>query len=112
MVCGLPVPGEEFRELFCRVIGNTVEHVGEIGLGLGIEAVELCRFDQRVHRCRALAATVRPGKEPVLAADGHCPFILPRSGRNLKSITAGILILAARSVSGRSRSALTAAIFG
>ena len=49
--------------------------------------------------------------DSVLTCKGHCPFILPMSGRNLKSITAGIPILVAKSASGRSKSTLTVAMF-
>ena len=40
------------------------------------------------------------GEQRILAIEGNCPFILPMSEKNEKSITDGIPILAEKSVSG------------
>ena len=40
-------------------------------LGLGIDAIELGRADQRVHGGGALASGVGTGKQIVASADGH-----------------------------------------
>ena len=88
-------------------VGDLGERILEIGLG--IHAVELRRLGESVHGSCLIAAGIGAGEEVVLAPQRNCPFILPMSGRNLKSITAGIPILVARSASGRSRNALTVA---
>ena len=69
--------------------GQGFAHVGE-----GLDAVDLAGFDQRCDARPCAAALVMAGEESVLAIEGHCPFILPMSGRNGKSIIAGTLILA------------------
>jgi hypothetical protein len=84
-----------------RVLGDASEHVGQPSLW--IHVVHLCRDDEAVHGGGPLSAAIGTGEEPRLSAEGHCPFILPMSGESWKSITAGIPILAARSVSGASR---------
>lgn len=49
------------------VILDAVENVGEIGLG--IEHVQLCRFDDRHGAGQRFFAGIGARKEPVLAAD-------------------------------------------
>ena len=56
----LPVPGEELVQLGGRMIGNATQYVGKPSLW--IDAVELCRRDQGVHRCGPLSAAVGAGE--------------------------------------------------
>jgi hypothetical protein len=51
------MPGQEVGDLPGRVIGNAVEHVGDILLR--VESVRLGGFDQGVDRRRAAAAGIR-----------------------------------------------------
>lgn len=47
------------------MIGDTGKDVGEPCLR--VDAVHFCCRDQAVHRCSALTAAVRAGKEPIAA---------------------------------------------
>lgn len=38
-------------------------------IGFGVDAVQLCRFDEGIHRRRAPAAVIRTGEGPVLSPD-------------------------------------------
>jgi hypothetical protein len=67
---------------------HAFQHVLEIGEGLDL--VELGGGDEGADGCPSGAAAVGSGKQMVLAAERHLPFILPMSGRKLKSIIAGI----------------------
>ena len=58
-------------------------------VALGVEAVELGGLDEGEDPGGACTTLVRAREEPVLAAEGDCPVILPMSGKKL-SITAGI----------------------
>jgi hypothetical protein len=74
------------------------EHIGKVPVR--IYANELGGLDQRSHDGPVLRAGIVAGEECVLARESHRPFILPMSGGSWKSITAGIPISAARSLSG------------
>ena len=63
-----PVPGQQFGDPIGGMVGNAVENVGE--LSLGIDAVEPGGLDQRVHGGGSTAAGVGAGEEIVLAAEG------------------------------------------
>ena len=63
------VPRQQLGHTIDRMIGDTLEHVAQIGLG--IEAVQLCGFDQTVDCRCALAAGIRSGEQPILAAQGY-----------------------------------------
>ncbi len=52
--------------------------------------VELGRADEAHDRSRALTRAQRTRKEPISAANRQLPFILPMSGRRLKSTIVGI----------------------
>ncbi len=58
----LPVPGHQFVEPLCRVIGNAGEDVGEPGLRIDVTQ-STCR-DERKHHRGALAAAIGAGEEP------------------------------------------------
>lgn len=49
------------------MLGNVTEDISQVGLG--IEAVQLGRFDQRVEGGCALGAPIRAGEQLVLAPD-------------------------------------------
>jgi hypothetical protein len=75
------------------MIGQAGEDVGEPGLG--VDAVQLRGFDQRVHGGRAFATAIRAGEGPVVATDRDRAVILPMSGRRSRSIIAGTPSIAA-----------------
>lgn len=108
--CG-PGPGKEFVEAIgWPEIYQPNQDIGEPSMR--VNAGQFGCFNERGEHGPIFSAVIVTREESVLARQSHCPFILPMSGRNLKSITAGIPILAAGSASGRSRSALTVAMFG
>jgi hypothetical protein len=47
---GLPIPGQQFGDVFGRVAGGPREDVGEIDLW--VDAVELCRLDEYIAAAR------------------------------------------------------------
>ena len=59
---GLPMLGEKFRQTGLRLLGDAVEDVGE--LGLGVDVVELGGADERVHHRCPLAAAIGAREEP------------------------------------------------
>lgn len=73
-------------------ISDTGEDVGEPGLG--IDFVEATGRDHRQHDGGTVSATLAASEGPVAPSQGRLPFILPMSGRILKSTIAGIPILA------------------
>ena len=77
------------------MLGNAREDVGEPGLRINI--VHLGRDDQAIHYRGPLAATIGAAEQPGFSSQGHCPFILPMSGRNWKSTTGIIHISVVRS---------------
>jgi hypothetical protein len=96
---GGPVPGEELVEAgVWPEIDGTGENVCKVPVG--IDAVELAGLDQRSHDGPVFGAIIVAGEECVFPRKSHRPFILPMSGGSWKSITAGIPISAARSLSG------------
>ena len=93
---GGPGPGHEFVQARSRPeIDQLGEHVGQIGLR--IDAVEFAGLDERGDAGPILGALIVTGEQRIFAIEGHCPFILPMSGRSWKSITGSIRISAARS---------------
>jgi hypothetical protein len=84
---GRPVPRQQIVDAVHFVIGDAPEEVPQVGER--IDAGELAGFDQAVDRRGAVAAGVGAGEQPVLAAEGNRPVILPMSGRNSSSTTAG-----------------------
>ena len=61
------------------MVGDAGEHVGKVVLR--IETVELGGFEQRIDRGSAAATAIGAGEQPVFAAKGNRPVILPISGR-------------------------------
>ena len=90
---------QEFVEATVRVAVDDLRD-GRCEIGVGIDAVELARLDQRSDHGPMLGTAIGAREQCVLAIECHRPFILPMSGRSWKSITADIPILAARSSSG------------
>jgi len=63
------VPGQQFINPADLVIVYAVENVGEVGLG--INAVQLGRFNQGHGACQGFRSGVSTRKEPVLATDSN-----------------------------------------
>jgi len=61
---------------------------------VGIDGVELGRFDQGVGDGGGFAACLGADEEIVLAAEGQFPFILPMSAKFIGFIINGMPILA------------------
>jgi hypothetical protein len=57
--------------------------------GVRLEAVGTCRFDERVDHRTRVCARRRVREEPSFSSNHNAPFILPISGRKLKSIIDG-----------------------
>ena len=91
------------------MVGDAAQHVGEPGLR--VDVVELGGGDQRVHGRRPFAAVVGAGEEPVFAADGNRPVILPMSGRRSRSIIPGTHSMDAAFDASMSSGALVARSF-
>ena len=64
----LPVPGEELVDPLGGMILQAREDMGEPGLR--VDVVEPGGLDQRVDRGSTVAARIRAGESPVLAAHG------------------------------------------
>jgi hypothetical protein len=60
-------------------VDDAREYVGEISLR--VDAAELARLDQRGDDSPIFSATIRAGKESVLAIEGNRGVILPVSDR-------------------------------
>src|SRR5438874_1314416 len=85
----LPVPGQQIVEAaHWMAAGHAFQHVLEVGKGLDL--VELGGGDEGANGCPSGATAVGSREQVVLAPERHLPFILPMSGRKLKSIIAGI----------------------
>lgn len=80
------------------MIGDASEDIGEPRLGVDI--VELCCLYQRVDDGGALTAAVGAAEQPRLAAERHCPFILPMSAKSGKFTILGIPISGKKSAYG------------
>ena len=65
------IPGQQFVDPLDRMIGDAGDDIAEIGFR--IEAVELGRFDEGVHRRGAFAAAVGTGEQPVFASQSQRP---------------------------------------
>src|SRR3954447_16761560 len=74
-----PVPRQQLVDALGRVGGEAGEDIAQIGLGGDV--VELGRLDEGVDGGGTLAAVVRAGEQPVLAAERDRAVILPMSGR-------------------------------
>ena len=70
------------------VRGQPLEHVGQVRQR--VKAVEPRRVHQRHHRRGAFAAAQAAGEQPIRPSDGQFQFILPMSGRKLRSSTVGM----------------------
>ena len=90
-------------------VGHALQYVSEPGKGLDV--VELCGGDEGADGCPSDATAVRAREQMVFAPERHLPFILPMSGRKLKSIIAGIRSLVAVFDANTVSSALTAGLF-
>ena len=64
----VPVSGQDLVKTTRGVVCEAGQNVGKPGLG--IDAVEAGRLEQRVHQRRALAAAIGTGKQPSLASQG------------------------------------------
>ncbi|KVN11458.1 hypothetical protein WT08_13415 [Burkholderia sp. MSMB1552] len=78
-------------------------------VGARVDAVELARADQTVHRGSPFAPAIGAGEQEVLATQSKLVFILPISGKKLKSIIVGIRCMVAASRFETSRIAAAAA---
>lgn len=86
---GLEVPGHEIVDLTLFVsVRERGECLGQVGMWL--DGVELCRFDQRRNDPPICTAFVVTCEEGILAVQGQFPFILPMSGKYLGSIIDGM----------------------
>ena len=57
--------------------------------GVRLEAVGASRFDERVDHRAGVRARWRVREQPSFSSNDNAPFILPISGRKLKSIIVG-----------------------
>src|SRR3954462_8482643 len=71
------------------MLADASEDIGNIGLR--VEAIEFCGFDQRIEGSGAPAAGIGAGEEVILAADRNHAVILPMSGKRSRLTTAGTL---------------------
>jgi len=94
-LCG-DVPWQQFVDAINRMIDNAAKHVAQISARFDV--VQFAGRNERIHRRRAITAAVRPSEEEIAATDGQFPFILPISGKNLKSTIVGIrcIVVASR----------------
>jgi hypothetical protein len=90
-------------------VGHALQDISEPGEGLDV--VELRGGDEGTYGCPSDAATVRAGEQMVFAPERHLPFILPMSGRKLKSITGGIRSMVAVFDANTASSAPTVGLF-
>ncbi len=81
-----------------RVLRDAGQDIGQPGLR--IDVVHFGGDNDAVHRGGALSTAIGAGEQPRLSTQGHCPFILPMSGKSWKSIIDGTRILAAKLASG------------
>jgi hypothetical protein len=65
------VPGQQFLDAVDGMVGDTRQHLAQIGFG--IDTVEFRRTNQAVDRRRPLPASIRSGKQVVLSAQSHAP---------------------------------------
>ncbi|KVK83299.1 hypothetical protein WS91_06905 [Burkholderia sp. MSMB1498] len=77
------------------MVSDMLEYVGEIRLR--IEAVQARGADQAIHRGGPFTTGVGAGEQVVAPPDRKLAFILPISGRKLKSIIVGIRCMVAAS---------------
>lgn len=87
--------GQEFSDPTVRLAGQASQDVLQVGEGL--MALQTCGLDETHDGGRALSGAQTPGEQPVLATNRQFPFILPISGRKLKSIIDGIRCMGAAS---------------
>src|SRR3546814_13951362 len=67
--CGLPIIGQQVRELACGVRADAGDDIGEVGLR--VEAIEPGRLNQRVAGVGAPAAGIGSGNEVVGSEEGR-----------------------------------------
>ena len=71
-ILGFPGPWQQFGEPVCGIaIGHTLEDIGEVGVGL--DAVQFCRFDQRAEDRPAVCSAIAAGEQMVLASERDGP---------------------------------------
>ena len=70
------------------MVGNAGEDMAQISLR--IKAIEFGGCDQRVDRGTSFTTAIRAEVQEVFTAERQFPFILPISGKKLKSIIVGI----------------------
>ena len=75
--------------------GKTLEQSGQIAVR--IDTIGFRRFNQGIQIGTCVSTIYRIGKHPALATYYNVPFILPISGRKLKSTIAGIRCISAAS---------------
>ena len=90
----LSVPRRQVVEPIDLVIGQAVQEIGDIGLG--IEVTQLCGLDDGHDGGCIFCAAVGAGEGPIASSDDKSPFILPMSGMSWEFITAGIPIMGTR----------------
>ncbi|KWI32240.1 hypothetical protein WT71_10360 [Burkholderia stagnalis] len=78
-------------------------------IGTRVDAIELARPDQAIHRSGPLAPAVGADEQIVFASERKLAFILPISGKKLKSIIVGIRCMVAALRFETSSNAATAA---
>ena len=84
LLCGLPIPRQEFDDTIVWMVGDAGEDVAEVGFR--VDAVELGGFDERVHGGSSFAAAIGAGEEIIFPADGDaaqysaCGFSPSRAG--------------------------------
>lgn len=87
-----PAMGEQFADAAGGLSWQPFEDVLQIRID--VVAVEPGRMNQGHDGRSPLAGTQAAGEQPVVAADGESPFILPMSGKKWKSIIAGTRFMA------------------
>ena len=78
---------QEFVNAAGHVRGQALQAVLEVGVR--IVAAQACRLHQTHHDGDALAGQFATGEQPGTASHGQFRFILPMSGKKLRSSTVG-----------------------
>ncbi len=89
------VPGQQFVDAVGLVIGNVRKYIFQVGAW--VDAIHLARADQAIHCGGSLATAVRASEHEIAPAEGEFAFILPISGKKLKSIIVGMRYMVAAS---------------
>jgi len=67
----LPIPRQEFRDAFDRMICDAAQHVPQVGLG--IDVVHLAGLKNRIHCSRAATAGIRSQEDKILPCKSQGP---------------------------------------